>query len=162
MPSVDKETRKRNVLEELIFMEMGTGHTTQEAAEFFGRNEKTVRVHMKNIGKILGPRYEERVKLVKQRNYARGNSGDKPRGKKPKSISDTDINLIADAIVYDGLTLREAENIFGYAKSTIHNNLTEERIGKEKYELYSTTAEFHRAHTNQDVESPIVIEHRKK
>ena len=163
MPSIDKETRKKNVLEELIFMEIGTGHSIEEAAKFFGRNEKTIRVHMKNIGKILGPRYEERAKLVKKRNYSRGNSmPGKNRGKKPLSISDEEILVITDAIVYDGLTLRGAEKIFGYPKSTIKDNITRERVGDEKYELYSATAEFNSTHINQDVESPIVIEHRKK
>ena len=129
----------------------------------FGRNEKTIRVHLKNIGVILGPEYEERAKLVKKNNYSNASKNRaKESGSKPKSISDEAIKLITETIVYEGLTLREAEERFNIPKSTIHDNITSKRVGEELFNLYGSTAEFNKATTNQDVESPIVIEHRKK
>ena len=155
------DLKRKKVLEELEYMEKS--HTVQETAMHFNRNEKTIRVHLKNIGAILGEEYVERAKLVKANNYS---SAAKKRcissvGHK-SSISDEKIKLVTEDIVYNGATLRKASKKSGIPKSTIQDNITPERVGEELYQLYTTTAEFHRATTNQDVESPIVIAHRKK
>lgn len=155
------DVRRRKVLEELEYME--DSHTVQETAAHFNRNEKTVRVHLKNIGTILGEEYVERAKLVKANNYSSAAKRKRisSAGRKP-SISDEKIKSITEDIVYRGATLRDENKKCGIPKSTIHDNITPERVGEELYKLYTTTAEFHRTTINQNVESPIVTAHRKK
>ena len=161
MTEITEKTLKQ-ALEELIFMEMGGGHTVDEASVFFNRDPKTIRTHLKKLC-IAHPSYSERVKLVRKNNYANAvGKRENQNLRNPKTISDEQIKIITEDIVFNGITLRAAEKKYNIPRATIHDNITVERVGEELYQLYKTTAEFHRATTNQDVESPIVIAHRKK
>ena len=71
--------------------------------------------------------------------------------RKPKSITDQKIKDIAELIVFNKWTLREAEANLGISKSTLYNNLSKERLGDDLYNRYTSTLEFNKMNTNKSL-----------
>ena len=133
----------------------------KQSAEHFGISKKTFQVNMKKLESI-SPTTFKLVQEKKERNLKNGAVKGGQNGKptyvegvvrKTKYISDGDIVYIAMEIVKNKYTIREAEKIFKINRSTLHDNLTEERLGKELYSLIVETAQYNKANTNKDLKS---------
>ena len=123
--------------------------TMKTAADHFGISKKTFQIHMKMLDGIDIDKY----KLVEDRKLANRISGNIKGGQngkptvfpnKPRkhSISDEEIDALAKKIIYEGLSLREIEIITGIPKSTLLDNLTEDKV--EDYEKLRKELESHK------------------
>lgn len=128
----------------------------KEVGEHFNVSKKTIQVHLND--KLL-ELDEARFKLVQEKKQKRLIMGAKKGGqtsspKKTSNISsnrkgkykipDEKIEQIARSIINGDLSLRDIESMTKIPKSTISDNLTEARLGKEIYEKLSETLKTHK------------------
>ena len=131
--------------------------TMKEAGEHFGVHKSTFQFNMKKLESIDPVKFKL-VQDKKNNNLSvgmvKGGQNGKPSyhpyiPRKPKSISDGEIIHIAEKMIEEKLTLREAGEIFGISFTTLYDNLTEERLGKELYQKYLDNAWYNKVNTNK-------------
>lgn len=116
--------------------------TMQQAATHFGISKKSFQIHMKKLETLFPDKYV----LVQEKKNAHLVEGAKKGGQngkpskpavytpKPFTIDNELLIQIANSIIKSDLTLREIESIYDIPRSTIHDNLNIDRLGKELYE----------------------------
>ena len=134
--------------------------TMQKCADHFGVSKRTFQNRMKEL-EFVDMETFKAVQLKKDKNLQNGTVKGGQNGKptyterrvhiKQKSISDTDIVRICEYMIDNRLTLRETGEIFGISFTTLHDNLTEERLGKELYQRYVDNAWLNKINTNKGI-----------
>lgn len=124
--------------------------TIKDVGEHFGLSKKTIQIDFKKLEEIDPDKYKL-VQAKKIGNMAAGavKGGQNgvpsaPRSgiqRKPYTLTNTNLKIIAKDIIDNDLTLRKAEKKYGVSKSTIHDSLS--RLDKDTFRSVKIIQEKH-------------------
>ena len=158
MTEEEKKQMQRRIMWILKALEVKGVDSLEKVATFLGKDVSVNDVCecLKAASTVFSAnsKYTERAnEILKHHNYKTAAQKRVEHGKiKKYKIPQEELIEITKKISSkdDRMTLRDAEKIYGYSKSTIQGSITPERVGEELYSLYSSMAEYHKVTTNQD------------
>lgn len=105
--------------------------TVEQASKYLGISKKTLQLHMKKLEEIAPETYEL-YNTTKAIRIKSGNVKGGSNGKRTTVMTNEEIKNMANTMINQGLTYRQAEELFSTGKSTIHEMFNKDGVLDEE------------------------------